>query len=122
MNFTLSPTPSSVSKPGSRPDNPARITGWSAYLACPGPTGVEQALSATHSQCPEIRPRRIGSIKKLRMIGMSKDDWSYNQHLPCNYCNLERARNRWGPASSFPIVPRQADLSVCQSSVSLDGH
>ncbi|KAI7919270.1 hypothetical protein M0657_007180 [Pyricularia oryzae] len=60
--FTLSPTPSSVSKPGSPPDNPARITGWSAYLACPGPTGAEQALSATHSQCPGAFPAVVAPV------------------------------------------------------------
>ncbi|TLD12513.1 uncharacterized protein PgNI_03317 [Pyricularia grisea] len=47
------------------------------------------------------------------MNGMSKGDWSYNKQLPCKYCDLERARNSWGPASSFPIVPRQTDLSIC---------
>ncbi|TLS29158.1 hypothetical protein PpBr36_01672, partial [Pyricularia pennisetigena] len=98
--------PSSISKLDSRPDIPARITGWSA---CPGLMGLSRLFCATHSQCPKIAAVRIGSIKKLPMNAMSKDDWAYNQHLPCNYCNLERARNRWVPASSFPIVPRQAD-------------
>ncbi|TLD21061.1 hypothetical protein PspLS_08893 [Pyricularia sp. CBS 133598] len=118
-------------------------------VSLPRSDGVEQALSATHSECPAaIRGFQNTKYSKAIthvydfgrertlynnwfhkkscewMNGMSKDYWFYNQHLPCNHCNLERARNRWDPASSFPIISRQADLSVCLSviCVSLDGH